>query len=731
MSYKFKNEYGFMFTTSLIALMAMPAQAQIEPDDEIIVTAQRREQTLQDVPLSVTVIPEAVLERSQISTAEDLVSLSPGVDGTSVAATTPRINIRGVSTEDFGVGSDPALGFYVDGVYLGRGVSSLNDIFDLDRVEIAKGPQGTLYGRNTTAGAINFITNKPVIGEEAFSASVAAGNYDYLRGRATANIPVSENFALRVAGTYRQRDGYVDNTLGGDALGAERTQAIRVSGLYSGERVEVLLSGESRSTRNGAQPYISVPLVGTDVFGDATTDLGGDGRDEIDSYRVFADITADLGALELQSITSFTGFGDQSYLEDTDASPLTLLHFGTDGKEDTISQEFRLSGANDRIDWFAGVSGAWTDTRSTQSANFAEDSWCLVLAGDSCLNAFGFNGEPLVTESSVASGDFTNYAVFGDVIFSVTDRLDVTVGARYSRTEKDFDLAFPANANLLGPIILTPPSRADLEAFGTVSTDGVLQRNESWEDFQPRFVVAYDVAQNLNVYASATKGFKSGGFNQLNLGPAFDEETIWSYEVGAKGRLGSTLRYDLAAYYYEYDDLQVLIQLPGLPAPITQNAAQSQAIGLEAQADWTPVDSLTLSGGLSVQDAEYDAFQRDAATDLSGNRLVRTPDFSATFVADYSAPLMGQEAFLRGEYSYRDNVFFTPENTEFASQDGFSLVNASAGVVLNDRIRIVAFARNLLDKDYLVDAQTVVPELIQYTQRGEPRTYGVEVGVDF
>ena len=741
-----KSEYGFGF--SLVALAtALSTQAAAQDTDaddeafeeefygavdEIVVSAQRRDQTLQEVPLAVSVFGDEFVERSQVATARDLVAFAPGVDGTTVAATTPRINIRGISTEDFGVGSDPALGFYVDDVYLGRGVSSINDIFDVERIEIAKGPQGSLFGRNTTAGAISVITRRPVIGEHGASAAVAFGNEGYKRVRGTLNVPVSDDAALRLAVSHRQRDGYIDNTLGGDVKD-EETTALRASYLYDGAQTRAFLSGEFRATGNGAQGYVSPVLVGTDPFGPVTSDLGSGGRDNIDSYRLVANIERDLGAVTLTSITSYVGFGDQNYLEDTDASPLKLLHFGTEGEEDTFSQEFRLSGDTGRVDWFVGASAAWTDAASTQFALYDEEDWCLILAEASCTDAFGAGGSPEVRESSVASGEYENYAIFGDAIVALTDRLNATVGLRYSYNEKEFSVRFPTNENLLGPVILVPPSAADLQALGTPDADGTLTRTDDWSALQPRFVLDYAITGDLNGYASITNGFKSGGFNQLALGPGFDEETIWSYEVGLKGSAADgRVRFDLAAFYYEYDDLQVLVEVDGLPAPVTDNAATAIGKGVEAQVDARITEAFTLSGGVSVQEAEYDEFTAPGGTDLSGNALVRTPDFSASVIGDFRQPIGTREVFARAEYSYRDDVFFTPDNTAFASQDGYSLLNLSAGVSFDEgRWTISAFGTNVTGEEFLIDASTVVPGLLQYTQRGEPSFYGGEVRLAF
>jgi iron complex outermembrane receptor protein len=233
--------------------------------DEIVVTAQRREQSLRDVPVSVSVFDEAFLEKSRVDTIDDLATQAPGLSGTAVSTTTPRITVRGVSTDDFGVGSDPALGVYIDDVYLGRGVSSISDLFDVARVEVIKGPQGTLFGRNTTAGAISVTTNRPTDDLEA-NIDVSYSRFDDVQARGAVNLPLGDGVALRLAASTRTREGPFTNTLGG-RLGGIDSQAVR--GTFGLERgpLDLTVSLEHRSTRNAPGPYLNPDLVGGERYG--------------------------------------------------------------------------------------------------------------------------------------------------------------------------------------------------------------------------------------------------------------------------------------------------------------------------------------------------------------------------------------------------------------------------------------------------------------------------------
>jgi iron complex outermembrane recepter protein len=721
-----------------IAALAMPAGAQTAATeaglDEIVVTAQRREQRLQDVPVSVSVFDDRFLERSRVATVSDLVAFTPGVNGTTVSQTTPRITIRGVSTEDFGAGSDPALGIYIDDVYLGRGVSSVTDLFDVERVEIVKGPQGSLFGRNTTAGAISIVTARPDADAPAGSIEAVYGRFDQFDVRGMMNLPLGDGLALRVAGSSRTRDGFVSNTLGG-RIGAIQSQAIRTSlGLEQG-RSRANVSFEYRNTRGQPGPYINPFLVGTDPYGPISSNLidgtADEARDDLEAFRLTFRFETELSdSIRLTSITAYNGFTN-SYLEDNDASPATFLHFGTDGRQDSFSQELRLNGESGPVTWFLGASAASDDIASTQYAIVSEEDFCGVLFGADCTTAIGAPGDPTVREASVARSRNTAYAVYGDVTFAATDRLDLIAGLRFSADRKRFSVGFPPAGNLLGPLILVPPSPETLAGFGTVDANGTLRQSYSDTSWQPRAAVNYRASDLVSLYASASRGYKAGGFNQLSPGPAFDPESIWSYEIGVKGELADRrLRFDLSAYHFTYSDLQVLVNFAG--SVVTRNAASAKGTGFEASVTASPVRGFTLSGGLAYQDVTYGDFIPSPGEDFSGNRLVRSPRFSANLIADAAVPMSERVELLgRVEFSYRSSQYFRPSNADFERQDGYALVNASAGFGLDERFTLRGFVQNLFDERYIVDASTTVPDFLAYTQRGEPRTYGVQLSARF
>lgn len=723
----------------LLLVISMPAagQEKTEPKpgtqkaqlEEVVVTAQKRTQTLADVPISVSVFSERFIGRSRTATVADLVAFTPGVSGTTVSGTTPRITVRGVSTEDFGVGSDPALGIYIDDVYLGRGVSSITDLFDIKRVEVVRGPQGTLFGRNTTAGAISIVTNKPSVAGYDGNLDVSAGSFGLIAVRGAVNIPLDDRWALRLSGLSRDRDGIVGNTLGG-RIGAVDSKAGRATLGYTGNELRATASFEYRRNRSQPGPYINPILVGTDPYGPVSSNLidntADAARDDIDSYRGTVRLEADLGeGITLSSITAYNGFNNR-YLEDTDASPLTLVHFGTKGAQDSYSQELRLNGRSGRVTWFAGASVARDDIRSDQFGIYSEEDYCQILYSATCTDVVGAPGAARVREQSLASTSNTSYAAYGEARLAITPRLDLTGGLRFSGDIKDFQVRLPLNDNLLGPALILPPDSAQLARYGTLSDNGTLTQHYDTTSWQPRVALDYRLMPGVLAYASAARGYKAGGFNQLSPGPSFRPENIWSYEVGIKGETPDRrLRFDVSAFHFDYDDLQVLVNFG--PSVITRNAATATGDGVETAITLLPIAGLTLTGGLSYQDVHYGRFI-GGGQDYSGNRLVRAPRLSTFLVADAAIPVSpALELLARGEVSYRSRQFFAASNAPFTSQAGFALVNLSAGVGIRSKYEVRAFVSNLLDRRYLVDASIVSAGLLQYTQRGEPRVIGAQV----
>lgn len=714
------------------ALAVQPADddgaQRSENADIITVTAQRREQSARDVPIALSVFGAETLNRVGVNDVSDLAALTPGFSGFTVSNAQPLLTVRGVGSNDFSVGNDPALGVYVDDVYIGRSAGAVTSLFDVERVEILKGPQGTLFGRNTTAGALSIVRNRPGDEAEAY-VSAAYGELETSEFQAAVNLPLGENgWAMRAAGIYRAAGEYLTNLVTGDDLGAAETFAGRVALRRQGAFSDIQLDVDYQNDDSDSAVYRSLtfpapsgaPLRDDEVL----TDLA-DNRADRDVVAVTLRGAFDIGNFALKSVSAFRSY-EIDYREDTDGSPLTLVHFGTAEESKAYSQEFRFnSPADDRLVWFVGASLFYEDIDARTSVDYAEEDLCFLLAGAPCapvLGVPGFAGSD-VREINQASAEYLNLAVFGDMTWSATDRLNLTVGLRYSYDDKSATIFNPLpDGAVVAPAALGTP------ALFLAPTGGEIELTDDFSEFQPRFAVDYRAADNLLVYASATRGYKSGGFNILvPQAGAFDPETIWSYEAGLKGAvLNNALTFDLAGFYYEYDNLQVQVVQA---VTVTANAASSTGRGVEASITARPVDGLSVIAGLALLDAEYDAFVFSPTQDFSGNALPRAPDVTANVSLAYTLPVTPDSNLdLRLDWSYASEQFLLAANQPESRQGAFHLLN---GEITYDfaqgRYALSVFGRNLTDEVYINQAQVIDDLGVAVNQVARPRTVGARL----
>ena len=710
-----------VWTTALGVMPESRAESAPGAIEEIVVTAQKRDQSLQDVPIAITAMTQAELERRRIRNPLDVAAKTPGVVG-SVQAGVPAFNIRGIGTNDFGSAADPAVGVYLDGVYTARTVASLISLYDAERVEVIKGPQGTLFGRSAAAGAISVISRKP---DEvsSFSAAVEYGNYDNIRLTGSLNLPLSDSAFLRVSALSHQRDGYVINTADGTDLNNVDDKGVRAALRFlPTDALDITVSGDYlRSDNNGVGlKSATIPFEGDDgsPFGDVRHDL----TDPISDLRNFGGalhVAADLGAqLSLTSITAYREY-EFTILEDDDGSFVELLVTGTlPEKSKTFSQELRLNGA-----W--GSRGSWM----VGASYFHEDISTDGIARSNLDVLFGPGSGGSFAERSYSSGDYDSYSVYADTTIPLAERVDLIAGLRWTLDEKRFRLFVPPNPDI-GVNLL----------FGGVDPEARL--SEDWTSWQPRLVLQFYPSDEVMMYLSASRGYKPGGFGSFELQPPFDPEFVWSYEAGLKSRFADgRVQFNAAVFYYDYQDLQVTTQV-GL-ALQTTNASEASGSGVELDAIWSPFADFRLQAGVAYLDAKYDEFlqgELDPITfvpvtiDRSGNRLTRAPKWQYNLGADYGHSLGGAGRLdLSAAYVYQSRVYFHAANDDFRSQDGYGLLEARATyTALSDKWSLSIFGENLLDENYLIDAGGLAEVLMSpITLAGLPRTYGLEMSIRF
>lgn len=723
---------GIALTVPLAASTVVHAQtkdARLTQLEEIVVTAQKRVERLIDVPAAISAFSADFIEDHRVETLDDLMKFTPGLTGTTYGASNPSVVIRGLSGNDFGSGTDATFGVYLNEVFVGRKTASVFDLIDVERMEIVKGPQGTLFGRNSTAGAVSISTRRPGPDFDA-SFTARAGNYGYWQGDAAVNVPVSDKFYLRAAVRGRTQNGYVDNLVDGNEFPKdEKTLIGRLSLRWlPTEKVDVLITFDGHTHDGNAPALKSSYQVLADAFGltpadviafvspgesldpysDVATNLPASGRSRHVDDQDIGMVTAHIGwnvseSLTVTSVTAYREY-DVNFGADDDGTPLTLLHSFQEEQGKQFSQEIRLNGDMGRLKWFLGASVLDEKVDVLGRAEYDES---LYLIGP----------RTLVEERVDSVADNVGWAVYGDATFALTDRLFLSAGLRYSKDDKDFWLQIPTDPVNGFNIVLYP------------TADVPLIQKESYSAWQPRFALRYNWTDNVSSYVNVAKGFRAGGFNNFSAQEPFDPETVWSYEVGVKARSADgRFSTELAAFHYEYKNLQVLLPIGG--AFLVENAAEASGDGLEIALAAKPFSRLDLFATATWLDAKYDRFVRSPADDRSGNRLTRAPKFKGLVGAQFTQPLSDRlSGFLRADYSFQSRQFFDSRNIDFVSQGRYALLSAAAGIASADqRWRVTAYVDNLADKKYLAGAGGLFGDT---TRRGLPRMYGIEIQFDY
>lgn len=688
-------------------LLATAAVAATQADggiDEIVVTAQKREQRLQETPIAITALTGEGLEAASVGNVQEFGRLAPNVKLDVNRAGTQSggpIYIRGVGQSDGLPGADPGVGVYVDGVYLGRSTGSMFDLVDIERVEVLRGPQGTLYGKNTIGGAINIISAEPT-NEHHARVSVGAGNYGRLDGRVMFNAPLVDDKALmRVSAVHSSRDGYTENAPTGKNVDDKDTLGARVAlALLPSDVTKILLSGDFTRSRNGMVAGRRV-LPGTTIAQGSSDPFTGAydliGKADSDVYGLSATVTHDANSFTVKSITAYRGI-DEAAQTDLDASEAAIVAQPLrDESQWQASQEFQLTGValQDRLTWFTGV------YYFQEQAGYRELS--VINGGAATLDlTFGT--------------DNRSYAVYGEGTYALTDRFNVTLGARYTRDSKELDIRF--------------------NAFGPASN------KESWDSVTPRLVLDYKLTDDVFVYASAAKGFKSGQLNSRarsipELQP-LDPEQVWSYEVGAKTSwFDRRVTANLATFYTDYSD----IQLQSFAAAdndvgfISTNAGKAHLYGLEIETIIKPLPSIDVIASLGLIRDNYDEYVDAAGIDRSDRRFENTPRKTYAIGGQYSRSLQGLGALqFRVDYSYQDDVFYDVTNHASLLQQGYELL--SARIMFNspnETWRVSAYGKNLAEEEYIVNGLNLAALLggASFATFGAPRTYGLEVSYQF
>ncbi|MBC8292357.1 MAG: TonB-dependent receptor [Proteobacteria bacterium] len=732
--------------------------------EEITVTAQKREEKLQEAPLSISAFSATTLEEIGAAEVIDIAHMTPnlGMHTNAGGNSGMTVSIRGLITSDPAVTLEPTVGVYLDGVYVAKSAGSLFSVADLERIEVLRGPQGSLYGRNTVGGAINLITRKPS-GDWGFRNKLSLGSEEYLKNTASLDFPLVDNASAgtvngRTTFSFETRDGFFDNPgpgsseldnldrwAGNTSLrwepsndrwtldynfdfhhSTEEPTAFQLSALRPGSPLDLL--NQFGDPGAGIPAGIITPFINPDRS-DSTSNNRVTSFNGFDSPLIHdADVRGhglvasyDLGDVTIKSITGLRSF-ETTENQDLDGTPLSFAEFALEIEQDQLSQELQAIGSamDDRLQYVAGL------------YYFEED-------GSADNRQIFFGG----VNDFISDVSFDNYSVapYGQATYQVNNSVSVTAGGRYTYEKKKLDRNYDcvAVSDGLGGVI-----PCDFLDFSSSAED-------DWDNFSPMVDVKWQATDKLMTYARVARGFKSGGFNgratsQATFEAGYDPEEVTSYELGVKSELlDNRLVINAAAFLSDYDNKQVTVfRADPLQGAVTtlENAAKAEITGAEIEVVALPMAGLDLRLGVGLIDPEYDEFTEivvdpgtgvETEVDVSDDRaFIQTPDVTVTASSSYTfAPTSYGTWSARIDAYWQDEVVFLGKDNEYNAQGQYALVNArlqlSDVATPDGTLTLALWARNLFDKEYRnygIDFGDAFG--ISGNTYGDPRTIGVE-----
>ncbi|MCB1704006.1 MAG: TonB-dependent receptor [Halioglobus sp.] len=723
------------------------AMAQLE---EVVVTAQKREQSLQDVPIAVSTFNQVEIDTRRISNVKDLALFVPNMQITDSPSGTSgaTIAIRGASTINPAVTWEPVVGMYLDGVFLGKNLGGIFEIAELERVEVLRGPQGTLYGKNTVGGAINMITRLP---SEEFEgqANVSVGNEGYTQGKLRIDSGTWGKFRASAAYLYSERDGFYDN-VDLDPTGGQNpfvnprsskdfnnldSEVWRIDTIFDATdtfRARYSYDSSKRNQQPSKGQLTDVSQAAFDAQGlgplgqtlnlytlsknDNANKISNDFSLYEDSdtsgHGLYLDWDAgEWGAMGDVSLKSISAYRELDYndLADMDGSPMDLFHSGRNIDYDQFSQEIQLLGSTDTVDYVMGL-------------YYFEEN------GDvkNPITFFGLFGSP--TDNNLYGLNNDSMAAYGQAEWNPASvqPLTLTLGIRYTEEERDQYITHPNT------------SSGGVGAFDEEDSD-------TWTNTSGTFVAGWDFNDDINVYAKVAQGWKSGGFNgEAPTAEAFlegyDPEEVLAYELGLKSRLmDDKIQLNIAAFYNDISDMQVSVFLEGSggAASNVQNAGNVTTQGFEVELVYQVIEALRLSANYGYLDSKYDEFIENGVDVKNQKDIPYAPENMASLALDWSIGTWGWGNLdLHMDWSYNDSYvpYIEPSQNATSEIDSYSVLNANlmlseVQVGSDMTMQFSLWGKNLTDEDY---RQNTIPfGLWTVSYFGDPITYGMDVRLNF
>lgn len=760
---------------SALALTAVTPSIAVAQDDtngftleEVIVTARRVDENLQDVPVSVTIATAADLERQGITKTTDLTDIVPNLQFATYGTLTgnnsaAQVFIRGIGQTDATAGVDPGVGIYVDDVYMGRSVGGAMDFRDIASTQVLRGPQGTLFGRNTIGGAVLVTTNKPGAGN---TLRVGIGEDSLFEGFGAFDLVNTDTLGIRAALGTRSRDGYVTRVFDNKDFGDDGMFTGQLTVAFTpAENLEVTLRGDYTKEDENGSPFVFLEINETSAFpmiasafagcpgssfpppvpvpnvddprcandfqalGDFTNGGTSAAFSTLENIGLSMTIDWDVSdTLSLVSITSARQL-DWTGARDADNTPLLILSTNGDSENEQFSQEIRAHFTFDRLD---GVLGAYY---------FEEDTF------DKFRAELGTPGTSYDTNE--VNLDSAAFALFTEWSFQFSDALSVSAGLRYTSEEKDLSGLW---ANVAGVTTPQPPFPTALCPNVGVPTAGCLfvglgTHSTDFSSTTGSLNASYRMSDALMVYGAYSQGFKSGGFNrrynsllQADGSPlSYDEETADSFELGFKSDPSDTVRLNGAVFSNKYEDIQLSYRVG--PAPLLFNAGEATINGAELELFYVPSDRLIIDASVGILDAELDVVstvpdlgpQTPTATTQAGDKLPRAPDSEFHLGASYIFNIGSSfQLTPRLDLTRRDSIFFDAANG--IGEGSTTLVNGSLTLANADaEWRLTLRGENLTDQKYLLAGTTSASTATGYTEGifARPRNFSLVLTKDF
>ena len=727
-----KQSVGAGFSASLLTL-SLAAVGQDTVLEEVVVTASKRALALEDLAGSANVLGTDKLGPGGIQEVRDMQVNVPNLSlGDQFGFA--RVFMRGVGMTSIDIGGEGAVAFLQDGAIVPRPAAQLMGMFDLAQVEVLRGPQGTLYGRGATAGAINMVTQKPS-DEPGGYVNLTVGNYGLTQLKGAVDARLSDSVLVRLAGSMDKREGYGENLFNGQDINDRNAKALRATFAYdAGGKLTGVLSAQiySEDDQNYAFNYLGpsegttlpVPLA-VPILGGQTVGMAGGGFQDINSDQEaindrdgsMINLTLDYALNEDSSVKSITSVQtlNRFLRDDLDSTDVNL--FGQNNyteESDSLSQEFILNYSGSSIDVVAGVMYFKEDLFGEVRVPLT--NLCALLAPAACGTPVGdfLNSGNYLQDGDV---DIEAWGAYAEATYALNEQWRLIAGLRYNYEERTGTGSF---------------------IFDAIGLDVPTNQTESWNDVTPRVTVQYQPSDNMMLYATYTEAFKSGVINTGSVSPPLDPETVDAFEVGLKGsNADNTMRYSLAGFFYDYQDLQISF-VDETSTVSTVNAAEAENYGLELELDADLGSGFALDMYVTYLSAEYQEFFNGdyangfAIADLSGNTLPNAPEYTAKLGISWTGEMAGGVVRARGEAYHQDDVYFTEWNRSDAFQEAYQQYNASIEYVRDDWSLIV-WGRNLSDED-VVSNNIITAPLYDSLRVGSllpPRTFGATIGLQF